>query len=140
MLLLVTRSAFSWAGKLRRAVLMFCPSCCKPVEMTPSCSRSPTTSSWRCRSHTQSELCLASWLCMKCTESSKTRTEGTLQKVIYPPIHLLTTSLKQWGNFMPRSLIGFESNSNCAEYSLKAQENNTFICCYASFSGNHGAA
>lgn len=84
MLLLVSRFACSWAGKLRRAVLMFCPSCCKPMEMTPSCSRSLKTSSWRCRSHTQSELCLAPWLRMKCTESSKTRTEGTLEKSHLP--------------------------------------------------------
>lgn len=58
MLLVVTRFACSWGGRLRRVVLMSCPSCCKPMEMTLSCLRSLKISSWRCRSHTQSELCL----------------------------------------------------------------------------------
>lgn len=83
LLLFVPRSARSWDGKVQRVVLMSCPSCCKPMEMIPSCSKFPKTSSWRCHSHTLSEFWFPSEACI---HLATIKTEGVTYKR-HPPTH-----------------------------------------------------
>lgn len=123
-LLWVTRSACSWDGKLQWAVLMFCPSCCKPMEMTLSCLRSPKTSSWRCRSHTQSKLCHPFWG-MKCTRIWQNKNEVNHTDIS----SYLCTTKSDWVT------VTFQLCSIIPE----STDRHSFICCYASFCGNHGA-
>lgn len=131
-LLWVTRSACSWDGKLQRAVLMFCPSCCKPMEMTLSCLRSLKTSSWRCRSHTQSKLCHPFWG-MKCTGIWQNK-----NKVIYLHRHF-STFLRTMGHLCTTKSDWVTVTFQLCSIIPESTERHSFICCYASFCGNHGA-
>ena len=116
MFALVSRSARSSGGKLRKVASTSCPSCCRPVETTRSCSSSLKTSSWRCRSHTQSELRLPSWA-WDIKSSAETKNRGDCTKRHPPTRTSLNNPSQTMGYFLARGLIGLDSQSNCSKAS-----------------------